>query len=472
MFKNVTLRYRTINGRSTWRLIGPDGKISDPFTAFAESLRHAPTNTRETYCRHLAQFFDYLIEAAIVIGKGAPLTKLQLTEVVEAYGQYLLMGRDADLNVAREVAATLDPGFNKPSSVVPKKAAVRRFMSLSESIRKELLEFRGISGHESELGGSALFPELDGRRKLSASEITAMQAHSMIAGVVAGGPKLRDSVPLEGNRVDIEYDERRAFPYDRVVDLIDAMPTYRDKTFYALLAASGCRTHEALQVLLNDDLDIETGSVWLVNPGSRPSHFSYRYLTPLQRERLAWKGRTDEVTLLIEPFSSIFFASLQQYLEKEYLAHGKHDFLFQFLTCRELGVPYFLSAAATRLTLFQRVRKKIGVKLPINTGPHSLRHMYGTYALNYFPRANGDYGLPVPMVQQLMAHADIKSTLKYAKFDKDLLRLEIQNANRVLFRHGVAKNLLELKLEALQAQVTKIQSQLRLERKLNGQSYS
>jgi integrase/recombinase XerD len=86
--------------------------------------------------------------------------------------------------------------------------------------------------------------------------------------------------------------------------------------------------------------------------------------------------------------------------------------------------------------------------------------MYGTYLLNYFPRANGDYGLPAPMVQQLMGHASIKSTLKYARYDQDLLKLEIQNANRVLFSNGVPKTLIELKLAALESQVIRLRSQM------------
>lgn len=106
--------------------------------------------------------------------------------------------------------------------------------------------------------------------------------------------------------------------------------------------------------------------------------------------------------------------------------------------------------------------------LPKKTGPHGLRHMYGTYLLNYFPRSNGDYGLPAAWVQQLMGHADLESTLKYAKFDQDLIKLEIENANRVLYAHGTPKRLLELKAEALQAQLAKVQRQLAQECRING----
>jgi integrase len=459
MYKNVTLRPRTVDGKPTWKLLGPDGLPIAAFDAFAKALHKDPLNTRKAYCRHLAEFLDYLIEAYAVIGQGRTLTKLELTEAIEAYGDYLRLGVDAGNDIARAVAESLPPGANAPGSVIPKKAAVRRFLKLNDSVRKELAELARLRPSATQVAGETLLPELNARRELKPYEVRALQAHSMLAGVVADGPKFVDVVVLDDDDFETEYDERRAFPYDKVMDFIDAVPTYRDKALYSLLAASGGRTHEGLQTLV-EDVDVVEGTVRLVNPKAREGHASYRALTAEQRAQLAWKGRTTQLTLLIEPFASAFFDALQKYLEREHLPHGRHDFLFQYLTPTERGAPYFLSRPSTRLELFHKVCKHVGVILPPGTGPHSLRHMYGTYALNYFPRANGEYGLPLPMVQQLLGHADPKSTLKYARYDKDLLKLEVQHANRVLFRAGTPKKLLQLKLEALEAQVAKVRNQM------------
>lgn len=460
MYRHVSLRRRNADGRPTWLLLGPDGLPINAFTAFAESLRNAATNTRESYLRHVAEFIDYLIEAIACLGQGQLLTKLQLTEVLEAYGQYLLLGVDSSDQIAKAVAVRRPPGRNKPSSIVPKKAALRRFLRCSEDVRREMTELGALFGRDCLVASDTLVTGIGERRQLSSFEVGAMQQHSMLAGVIVGGPKLIDCVPLGQEGYQEHYDERRAFPYDKVMDLIDAMPTYRDKSYYSLLAASGCRGHEGRQVFLNDDIDVEKGTVRLVDPKSRGGHRSYRFLTPAQREQLAWKGRTSDLTLLIEPFATAFFESLQLYLEREYVAHGKHDFLFQYVTGAKRGLPYFLSTSTTRRELFERICKRIGVELPDGSGGHSLRHMYGTYLLNYFPRSNGDYGLPLPMVQQLLGHSDVKHTQKYAKFDKDITKHEIEHANRVLYRHGTPKKLLELKLEALEAQMKKVRLQL------------
>lgn len=449
MYRNVSLRKREIDGRTTWRLLGPDGKPIAAFDAYANSLRRSPKNTRESYCRHVAEFLDYLIEVADVVARGRQLTKLELSEAIDAYWDYLRRGTGATAKTACDVAARMPPSVNAGGSIVPKKAAVRRFLSLSEEVRKELAEVARMSGEPpASVDNEPLLPNLGKRRELQPHEVRAMQVNSMLAGVIAGGPKFIDSVVFEDAEDRFVYDQSRAFPYDKVMDLIDAMPSYLDKTQYALLAASGCRTHEGLQILM-EDVDVVGGTARLVDPASRLGHPSYRALSATERDSLAWKGRTTPLTLLIEPFASAFFESLKKYLDVEHIPHGRHDFLFQYRFEPSRGAPYFLSDPSTRLERFNKACRHVGVVLPRGTGPHSLRHMYGTYLLNYFPRATGDYGLPAPMVQQLMGHAEIKSTLKYAKYDQDLLKLEVQNANRVLFRHGTPKKLLELKLEAL-----------------------
>lgn len=138
MFKNVSLRRRVTNGRPTWVLLGPDGRPIAAFSAFAHTLRNAATNTLNSYCRHLAEFLDYLIEASVLL--GGQLSKLQLSEAIEAYGDYLQLGLNANSEIARAIAAQRPPGVNSSSSLVPKKAAIRRFLRLSEDVRKEIAE--------------------------------------------------------------------------------------------------------------------------------------------------------------------------------------------------------------------------------------------------------------------------------------------------------------------------------------------
>lgn len=430
MCKNVTLRKRNVQGQATWVLLGPDGLPIPAFSSYAHSLRNSAQNTLDSYCRHLAEFLDYLIEVSTLY-EGL-MTKLQLSEAIEAYGDYLLLGVDADNSIARAVAARLPPGKNSRSSLVPKLAAVRRFLRLSEAVRRELEDLERLGLRDSISQPAPLLPELGHRRKLLPSEVCAMQANSMLAGVIAGGPKFVECVVLARGGAEILCEETREFPYDKVLDLVRAMPTYRDKALYSLLAASGSRTHEALQ-LLWEDIDVVRGTVTLVDPRTRIGHASYRSLSTQERARLSWKGRATQLTFLMEPYKAVFFESLQAYLDREYIAHGHHQFVFQYLAGERRGSPYFLSAASTRLEIFHRACQRIGVELPAKTAKHSLRHTYGFYVYNYCPNIDGGYGLPLPEVQQVMGHACIKSTRRYARNDENLTRLKFEYANRRIY---------------------------------------
>jgi integrase len=458
MFKNVSLRSRTLKGRLTWILLGPDGIEIAAFSAYAFSLRHSPKNTLDSYCRHLADFLDFLIEVSAM--HTEELTKSQLCEAIEAYGDYLKFGVDSGNEVARAVAARKPPGSNASTSLVPKLAAIRRFLRLSDDIRKEMADMARVGGRaDGFFDDKPLLPELGKLRELQPFEIRAMQANSMLAGVIAGGPKFIDSVVLRAGSVNVTYQQSRAFPYDKVMELIDAMPSYRDEAIYSLLAACGGRIHEVLQLLF-EDIDVVEGTVLLVDPETRANHSSYRALSVKERQKLAWKGRSTQLTLLVEPFASRFFESLKRYFEYERIAHGRDEFVFQYLSGAMRGRPYFLSAPASRVPRFHIACSSVGVALPRGTAGHSLRGMYGTYLLNYFPRANGDYGLPAPLVQQLMGHSSIKNTFKYARYDQDLLKLELENASRVLFSNGAPKKLSELKLAALESQIKQLRSEV------------
>lgn len=465
MLSHVTLRPRTVNGRPTWILLGPDGREMPAFTAFAKSLRNDAPHTQEAYCRHVAEFLDYLIAYALLL--KSPPTRLELSAAIEAYGDYLQLGTDSTYEIARAVASERPSSPNASTSLVPKKAAIRRFLSLSEEIRKQLAE-QGADTASAPLtiDLNPLFEEIGGRRMLSPFEIKAMQANSMIAGVVAGGPKFIGSVVLKGTEKSTAYDQSRAFPFDKAIDLINTAPSYRDRSYYALSAACGGRAHEILQILL-EDINVSDGTVRLVDPSTRKGHSSYRYLSSEKRFQLSYKGRTTPRTLLIEPFASMFFEALESYFRHEHIAHGRHDFVFQYLKGEQRGQPYFLSAASSRTQQFHHVCRQIGVVLPPRTGPHSLRHMYGTYLLNYFPRLNGEYGLPPTMVQQLMGHELLKSTLQYARHDEELLKLELQNANNVLFRKGTPRRLVDMRIAALEAQVLKLRRELREDEGIN-----
>lgn len=470
VFRNVSLVKKTRDGKQSWRLLDANANPIHSFEVFAASINQSPFNTRKNYCRHLAQFFDYMFEAGFRLAKGDPgfvFSRQVLADILESYHSFLTEGKHSGNPIARLVAETLPPSrnggeVNGPETSAAKHAALRRFLELSEKIRAQQQELVEHGYGDAAVDTKSILPGIGERRSLTDFEKRAMVSRSMLAGVISRGPQFIAEKVLPTSFPSIQYEEERAFPIERVEDLIRSFRTFRDKALYSFLAASGARISEALQ-LLWDDIDIETGEARLIDPKRRPGHTSYLALSPLQREALVWKARNTSATMLIEPFKTMFFQNLAAYHREEYVPHGRHQFVFQYSVGGIDGEPYLLAGNDSYNDVFRGAVRRAGVTLPPRTGAHSLRHMYGTYLLNYFPRPDGTYGLPISLVRTIMGHSSIASTEKYARHDRDMIALELMYANQAVFKGLQSKSLKRLRLEALQAEVRQIEKLIALE---------
>lgn len=235
----------------------------------------------------------------------------------------MMAGVNGITDMAKALAARYPSPMVKGATADLAMAGVKKFLKLSERIRRELEELEAVGLASGLVDKNELIPGLGEQRELTRFERQALLTKSMMAGVLSGGPRLIEACVFPTVVATSPYfDVDRAFPFDRVPALIEAFKTHRDKAMYALMAATGCRGHEAFQLLL-DDIDIAKRTVKLVDPLSRLEHPSYLALPAAQREKLAWKGRETQETLLIQPFADMFFYHLEAYLRHEYLPHGK-----------------------------------------------------------------------------------------------------------------------------------------------------
>ncbi|MFL9856826.1 site-specific integrase [Paraburkholderia madseniana] len=465
MLHHVTL-IEPLHGKLPWRLVGPEGKFLGAFEVFARSLiRKHSSNTREVYCRSVAYFIDYLLEfIRIMQAKGHCATQSDILDAIDAYDEYLVTGGASGSEIAALVSQSRPSSQVSPKTSAVAHAAIRKFLQLSERLRGELLELSRAQVIQLDVPASPdPFVPSQGRLPIPSVQRTAIASNSMLANVVAGGSKLIDATLLPTTGGEYVYDDSRAFPFDRIVDFLQCLPTYRDKALYALVAGTGCRIHEAIQILF-EDIDVENREIKLKRPSQRRNHASYLYLSQAQRDLLCWKGRETSETFFIEPFASIFFEELERYLATEYIAHGRHSFVFQSDSGADVGEPYFLSDASYRRKIFKRTVAAADIPIAL-AGPHSLRHAYGIYLLNYFPCRNGEHGLSLAVVQQIMGHKYEKYTRVYARYDKDLLKQELEYANALVYRGGMPHTLLEMKLQALHSQVSKLEAQIANDKK-------
>lgn len=452
--KNVSLIEITTNKLKSWKLLNNSGQPLEVFTIFSNLLiKKYAANTRLSYCRNVALFIDYLEEANLTF-KDKEFTKLFLVDVIESFPDWILYGNNSGNDISLEIQKTYSsPNYSKPTINLI-MSSVRLFLNISERIRVE-------QEQNGEFVDSKLFPEINTRELPSGNVMASILRKSMLAGVISDGPKLIKACILPLAKSQSYFSLERAFPFDKTIPLIEEFPNFRDKALYMLCAASGCRIHEALQILI-EDIDIKNRTVRLIDPNSRITHSTYKGLTPEERLRLSWKGRSTDKVLLIQPFGDLFFEYLEKYIKEEYIIHNKHSFVFQYVRGQQKGKPFFLSSASTRNEAFDKAASKIGVLEELNQGVHSLRHMYGTYLVNYFPKMDGSFGLPLAIVQKIMGHSTISSTQKYARHDSDLLAIELEYANNLIHTGETSISLLEMKKKVLKNQL------IELERQYNG----
>ncbi|BBC40848.1 tyrosine recombinase XerC [Photobacterium damselae subsp. piscicida] len=235
---------------------------------------------------------------------------------------------------------------------------------------------------------------------------------------------------------------KKSFPIDKSVqffsnyDITSAskFSKVRDFLLYTLLAATGVRTSEALQVTV-DDINWDEKTIDIISPNDRNN----TGLTQKESEALCDKGRATSLTFMIQPFAHIFWSILKVYMEHHYKSNVSHRFLFQ----KANGRPFFCSCRSSRSKTLKSYIKKFDPTLK-HLGHHSFRHTYAFYALNYFPIVdeNGNptdrQGLPMAYVKLLMGHQNISSTEVYAKQDVDLIEFMLSAANSYIRDHNVS----------------------------------
>lgn len=415
-------------------LIDPDGNNFEPFAVYKLKLIDnclVSIGSLHDYLGHVARFIEYVYAASLV---GLEPIKQSLDVIIRSYESYLLHGQGSSDNLARDIAnLTGRTKSCSPASLPVIEAALTHFLNLSDSLAKA----SGEDGLFSRYLPNAVVP-------VTSREAAKLRSGSMFGGVIRGGSKKRKcgsglfrATKRRGTNRRNSSQKRTdfEFPLDRIGALLKATHCHRDRAIYALLAASGMRTSEALQIRV-EDIDVENRLVYVYSPFER----SNPSITEDEFDKLRWKGRQTSDTFLIEPWASIFFDSLRDYFRYEFVPSSRHPFVFQTLFGESRGRPYFAGDRSARIKQFKKRAIAAEVQLPWGDAVHSLRHSYGIYVLNYLPTPTG-LGMSILLVANLMGHSDIKNTKIYARHDEEIIRVELEFANKMILGSGtVSKN--------------------------------
>ncbi|MDR6829809.1 integrase [Bosea sp. BE271] len=417
--------------------ISNDGFTVDILPRFTRWLRQQglAAATVARYELAAARFIDFLVEVE-VFGRECAIGRR--ADAIEVYPLFLRDGAAISHpefpslpHYAREIGAVRGLSAN---ATQPTIAAVNRMLRFAKDDADRTRALLANVGHQVdflELGET--FRAIDGVVAWSRLEKEHFKQRSVLGGVIRiksalTRPRGLRSAIRSGKQVE---SEARDFPLQWLSNLLEAATSHRDRALWALLAGGGLRLHEALNIRTNE-LDLRTREIFVIDPERR--RFA-RALSRTENER--FKGRQVSRVTMFEPVASFFWDALEQYLRKEFVPVDNDDHLFQQLEATRRGRPLSAASDAALQSSFKKAVKAVGVPGPPDDPkhvwtPHSLRHLYGVYMLNYVPVPGGP-GLRLTEVQQLMGHARIESTRVYARHDRILLEAKVAVAEWAVF---------------------------------------
>ena len=138
--KHVVLEQElSSTGKTRWALAGPTGDVT-AFRVWQDEIQERLSyETRKAYSIAVAQFIDYMYEAAAF--NGEPVTPKRARELVEGYKTLLEKGKNAGAHWLRQIAAALPHQLPlAPSSANQKLTAVYQFLEECKDLFEEVAQ--------------------------------------------------------------------------------------------------------------------------------------------------------------------------------------------------------------------------------------------------------------------------------------------------------------------------------------------
>lgn len=216
------------------------------------------------------------------------------------------------------------------------------------------------------------------------------------------------------------------FPRNRLIAAINRANNSRDRPLWLMLAATGLRFSEALQ-MRRSDIDLKRRSMQAHDPDGARNPITQ------QEKRLTNKGTRTTRIYIRAPLEDMLFDALGAYLHDRPQVI-EQDYLFLHTTPEKYGEPLCTSTPFKTLNgTCNRAFKKAqieGEEKQHFFSLHSLHHFYATWLKNCV-RAKGSQklGLEIYQIQRLMGHKQLTTTMRYCHDDQIITDMVMEVAD-------------------------------------------
>jgi integrase len=419
--KNFSKIKLTKNSQSYWKLYRLDGSEIIPFTEWTLGIQNKFSfSTRDKYTQVVSKFIDYLVEVNIF---EQDVTRMELKQAVDGYKQLLSYGKSISENKLNKIANTLNFNAISPSSWANNIAAINSFLKFVAEKEDDEREYLNIKNNiKIPIEFRDVLPELNRIKKLNTLEKQAIKQKSFIANLYRKNGEVTVIAGLKSNYTkDVKSNlDRLDFPSLQIPNLLRNATCFRDRAIYALMAGTGLRSSEVIS-LTWDMIDIPNQKVYILNQNLKNSD-----------ENIKFKGRNTIETFFIPELRHVFFQALYEYQLKEADNNVNHNYVFQYLTGQERGDAYYKVSRQGFIKEFKKTVTRAQIPSPVIDRnyiwtPHSLRHFYGVYMLNYIPISTG-YGFSIEEVQRMMGHKSVEVTKQYARRPAEYIQSQLEYA--------------------------------------------
>lgn len=375
-------------------------------------------------------FTEFLHETGALSGRLDPDSA---SKTMHLFSSYLIDGAQAKDPIVRQAFIRTGRKTISAKAAGQYIAGANLMLNVCSAItfeQKELASVLSVLPAQPQVN---VLPELNPRMR-SPQELAKIHANTLQVkpALGAGAKKARG-----GLRAPKVKKERRAkhIGIPHVLSMLENAPTPLDGLIWSLGLGS-LRLSETMGLRL-EDIDVDKRIIRVEDPqGLRET---------TNKDRFGFKGRLTAAVTMFEPFKSIFWQKLADYMAVR--PRSDSSWLLLSLDENTYGIPLCeLNSNSVNKAINRRIQatqKKLKFVAPQgNYSSHDFRHFFGIWARNYvIVPGRPKPGFDLPEVQLMMGHADLKSTEIYAADLGIHTLVDVDAANELLYYRGAGQSI-------------------------------